>query len=215
MLFTVNDAAAVGLATEMALDSDGTQLVPGTHQAYSTATSILLSKLMMNKLGGTVQANIDNLHENILQKMGMRNINFGTDPSGLFSGGSYLSASARDLARIGQLMLNGGSINGNEIVTSEWVARAIAPNSSENKNDYGYQFWLNTGHTDEETGNWIKKWPALPDNTYSAMGAFGQFSTVFPSQNMVIVRMGWTLPGVFEEYPANENFSRILDVAVN
>jgi len=70
------------------------------------------------------------------------------DPSGVFVGSSYVYASPRDWARLGQLMLNRGELNGYRIVSEDWVTRAIAPNDSTNDPRYGYHFWLNRAATD-------------------------------------------------------------------
>ena len=115
-------------------------------------------------------------------------------------GSSYFYASARDWARMGQLMLNGGVINGHRLVTKDWVARATSPNQSENDKAYGYQWWLNRG-------NESLRFPELPEDVYYANGNRQQLVMVFPSQQAVIVRLGWTSG----RYPVADNFAQILE----
>lgn len=131
--------------------------------------------------------------------MGFQNAIFETDASGVFVGSSYLYASARDWARLGQLMLNQGELNGHRIVTEDWVSRALTPNTSENEKSYGYQWWLNKG--DEQL-----RYPDLPEDMFYASGNRKQIVMVFPSFNAVIVRLGWTVGN----YPTSENFIEIL-----
>ncbi len=172
----------------------------GNRFNYSSGTANVLSRLYTEALGGP-QAAYDNFVSAIYQTMAFQNAVFETDASGVFVGSSYFYASARDWARMGQLMLNGGRINGQRIVTEAWVQRATSPNNSANDKAYGYQWWLNRGN--EEL-----RFPSLPEDVYYANGNRQQLVMVFPSQNAVIVRLGWTAG----RYPASENFGRILDV---
>ncbi len=175
---------------------------PGTHYDYSTATSNLLARLVFEKNGGSAQSNLNYLHNTFLIPMGMRDTIFETDPSGVFVGGSFMMASARDWARVGQLMLNGGTLNGHRIVTEEWVRRALTPNQTENNKEYGYQFWLNYGNPE-------KRWSDLPANAYAMQGSRDQIVAMFPDENIIIVRLGWSMDFA---YPLSQQFSEIVDI---
>jgi len=123
--------------------------------------------------------------------------------------------STRDMARIGQLMLNGGSWGGRQLIDSEWVHEMIKPRTSYkeiNANipdframpyrfDYGYMWWL--WHNDEDA--WLK-------GGYSAFGNMGQSITVFPSPGVVIVYK--TKEAYERETPLYARF-RVLDLAVH
>jgi len=128
----------------------------------------------------------------------MTSVTYEMDASGLFIGSSYLYATTRDWARIGQLMLNGGELNGQRIVSESWVQRSLQPNQSENTPDYGYQWWLNT-RLDK------RRWADLPSNTFAAMGNREQRVLVIPDEELVIVRLGWSP----KDYIDNENFNTI------
>jgi len=193
MLFTAQNPAAVGLEAELLA-------APGTHYDYSSATSLLLSKLVFDAAGGTLNASLENLDTHFIRPMGMQDFVMEVDPSGVFLGSSFMLASARDWARMGQIMLNGGTLNGHRFVTEGWVKRALATNATENKKAYGYQFWLNRGDANP-------RWPGLPADAYAALGSREQQVMMFPSENMIIVRLGWTLDG---KYPISKNFSQIL-----
>ncbi|PCI59394.1 MAG: serine hydrolase [Kordiimonadales bacterium] len=196
MLFTEHSGAALGIAAEQ-------RNAPGTRFDYSSATTNLMAKLVYDAAGGTLDASLANLHDTFIGPMGLREFVLETDPSGVFLASSFLMASARDWARMGQLMLNKGTLNGTRFVTENWVNRALTPNSTENKKAYGYQFWLNYG--DEK-----RRWPDLPTDTYAALGSREQITMTIPSEGMVIVRLGWALDG---SYPANKNFAEIIAAA--
>lgn len=196
MLFTEPSASAYVLHKPL-------QHSPGTHFNYSSGTANLLSQLYFDHAGDTLQDAYDDYIENIVTPMGFQDAIFETDASGVFVGSSYFYASARDWARLGQLMLNGGEINGRRIVSKEWVARSTASNATENNKAYGYQWWLNEGGP-------TLRWPDLPSDSFAAQGNRQQTLMVLPSMQAVIVRLGWTSGS----YPVNENFARILS-AVN
>ncbi len=69
------------------------------------------------------------------------------------------------------LMLNQGRWNGQQVVPASWVARMTTPSGP--AQDYGFYCWVN---------NIVKS-----EREYSAMGYKGQFITVLPKQNAVIV----------------------------
>ena len=156
--------------------------------------------MRQDKLGVSFQHSLYNLHTEFVQPMGMQNFAYATDPSGLFMGSSFVTASARDWARIGQLMLNGGKLNGHRFVTEDWVARAVAPNNTENRKSYGYQFWLNRGGPE-------KRWADLPVDAYAARGSRDQSVMIIPSEDMVIVRLGWSKDG---QYPLSQTVAQVI-----
>lgn len=172
---------------------------PGRYFNYSSGTTNMLAKIFQQHAGGDLQSSLDYLIEQIYAPMGISNAIFETDASGDFIGSSYWYASARDWARIGYLMLNKGIMNGHRIISEEYVAKATSPNRSNNDRAYGYQFWLNRGN-DQPV------WPHLPEDTFAAEGDREQRLMVIPSENLVIVRIGWSKA----QYPADSNFSEIV-----
>lgn len=97
--------------------------------------------------------------------------------------------STRDMARIGQLMLNKGKWNGKQVLSANWVDEMIAQRTSYeeiNKNvpvfinsgvnyGYGYMWWL-----------WENEKDKRLKGAYSAMGAWGQSITVYPEIDVVV-----------------------------
>lgn len=196
MLFVAPSAADYALAVALG----GT---PGETFNYSSGTANLLARLHQDVLGSP-QAAYDDFLTHIYRPLGMQHSTLETDASGTFVGSSYFYASARDWARMGQLMLNGGELNGKRVVTPQWVADATSPNVSNNYPAYGYQWWLNRG-------NDTLRFPDLPANAFFANGNRQQTVMVFPSLNTVIVRLGWTATS----YPVNDRFKEILAVLAN
>ena len=171
---------------------------PGTHFNYSSGTANLLARIYGDTLGSP-QAAYDHLLDAVLTPMGFQHATLEMDAAGHFVGSSYLYASARDWARMGQLMLNGGTLNGHRIVTEQWVTRATQPNTSANEKAYGFQWWLNSG--DDQI-----RFPDLPSEAFFANGNRQQIVMVIPSQESVILRLGWTEGS----YPVNDRFREIL-----
>jgi CubicO group peptidase (beta-lactamase class C family) len=192
MLFTEASASDYVLGRPLAH-------TPGTHFNYSSGTANLLSRLHHDRTGGTLTDSLMDYRRHIAVPMSFQHTVFETDASGVLVGSSYFYASARDWARLGQLMLDDGVLNGHRIVSRDWVQRAVTPNDSENGRAYGYQWWLNSGGSS-------LRWPDLPANASAAQGNRQQYVMVIPDSDTVIVRLGWTSG----RYPASERFARIV-----
>jgi len=192
MLFNAYSASDVAMASPAAFE-------PGAHFSYSSGTTNLIARWMHERLGGDLQASLDFFRREVLQPLGMVDTVLEVDPSGVFVGSSYLYASGRDWARLGQLMLNRGQLNGRRLLSEDWVARAATPNGSDNEPGYGYQFWLNGGRE-------ALRYPQLPADAYFMLGNRKQVVMISPSTNTVVVRLGWSSNG----YPTGENFAGLL-----
>jgi CubicO group peptidase (beta-lactamase class C family) len=194
MLFTEPSASDYALARGLAEE-------PGTQFNYSSGTANILSRLYFEKTGATLADSLRDYRTQIAVPLSFQHAVFETDASGVLMGSSYLYAPARDWARLGQLMLNNGVLNGARVVSEDWVAESVQPNSSDNSRAYGYQWWLNSDGSGEAV-----RWPDLPVDAYSAQGNRQQFVMIIPSTDTVIVRLGWTSGA----YPANARFAQIM-----
>lgn len=88
---------------------------------------------------------------------------------------SGLNATARDYARFGLLMLHGGRLQGERVVSRRWVRAATrAQTPSDYANPYGYFWWVDGQR---------------PGRFY-AFGNYGQYIYVDPIADMVVVRLG-------------------------
>ena len=192
MLFSAHSASDVAMTSAL-------HKTPGSYFSYSSGTTNLLARWLYEQLGGTPQALVDFTYNELFAPLGMAHTVFEPDASGVFVGSSYIYASARDWARLGLLMKNGGEIQGQRLLSEDWVKRAAMPNTSNNDKRYGYQFWLNSGEDS-------LRWESLPADAYAMQGNRSQRVMMIPSEDMVIVRLGWSANG----YPTEENFSQII-----
>lgn len=200
-----DDATAMLFTQASASDyviRQGLAATPGAQFNYSSGTANVLSRIYFDRTGGTLADSLQDYRKHIAVPLSFQHSVFETDAAGVLMGSSYFYASARDWARMGQLMLNNGVLNGQRIVSEDWVQRSVQPNGSQNQRAYGYQWWLNSDGSDN-----YRRWPELPVDAYSANGNRQQYVMVVPSANTVIVRLGWTSG----RYPVGERFARILN----
>lgn len=95
-----------------------------------------------------------------------------------FAGGGF-NATLRDYARIGLMMLNYGFINGKQVVPATWVeesTRYLSDESVIKGAPRGYQY------------HW---WTFLDSNIFEAVGIRGQYISVDPDTNTVIVKLSY------------------------
>ena len=197
MLFTAVSASSVAMVSPLTKE-------PGSYHAYSSGTTNLLSRYIHQQLGHSTQADVDFLFKEIFTPLSMNQSIFETDSSGVFVGSSYVYSSGQDWARLGLLMLNNGRVGQQQLLPEDWVKAAVKPNQSENDRRYGFQFWLNA---DENTDKKTLRWSTLPTDAYAMMGNRKQSVMIIPSENVVLVRLGWTK----QDYPMESNYRQLLD----
>lgn len=161
---------------------------PGSHFNYNTGTSMVLAKLAQDTIGS--EDLINYARRTLFEPAGMRSVVFETDASNYLAGGSYLYATGRDWARFGLLYEQDGKINDQKILSKQWVDYARTPNAK--NSEYGAHWWLNSGPTTFGKKSNQVAYPRLPRSLYYAGGHNGQRIAIFPDQDLVIVRLGWT-----------------------
>ena len=171
MLFQAEDMGKVQLEKRA-------QFQPNMHWNYSSGTTNLLSKILRNQFK-THQEYLDFWYTNLLDKIGMNSAIIETDMAGNFVGSSYGWATTRDWAKLGLLYLHKGNWNGEQLFEESWAKYVATPTNTSNGN-YGAQFWLNAGG----------RFPNVPKDMFFASGFQGQMVAIFPSNDLVIVRMG-------------------------
>lgn len=129
----------------------------------------------------------DFIRNELLDKMGITNYNWGTDISGLPKSGNGTSMTPRDMIKWGTLALNKGKWNGEQLVPAAFVAKATskivdqseeydAPSRGVSGTAYGYFFW----QADFSTGD--KSFLAK-----SARGGSGQNIYVIEELDLIVV----------------------------
>jgi CubicO group peptidase (beta-lactamase class C family) len=151
---------------------------PNNTWNYSSGTTNLLNGILRKQFK-THQEYLDFWYTNLLDKIGMNSAIVETDMTGNFVGSSYGWATTRDWAKFGLLYLHKGNWNGEQIFDENWAKYVATPTNTSN-GQYGAQFWLNAGG----------RFPNAPKDMYYASGYQGQMVAIFPSHDLVIVRMG-------------------------
>jgi CubicO group peptidase (beta-lactamase class C family) len=159
---------------------------PGTHWAYSTATSVLLADVVSRTLGGGEARMRAFMREALFAPLGMAGAVAEFDASGHFVGGAYVHASARDWARFGYLYLRDGRWEGHRLLPAGWVDFTRTPAPAPNNGTYGAHFWVNQ----EPVGEQWHPLPGGPRSAFVASGNGGQLVILVPTRDLVVVRLG-------------------------
>jgi len=165
---------------------------PDTVWNYSSGTANILARIIRHQLGGDVTDYWSYPRQEFFYPLGMTSAVMEPDASGTFVGSSYMYATARDWARFGQLYLQDGVWQGQRILPEGWVDYARTP-TPPSQGQYGALWWLNRGSGES------KEWEGVPDDAYAAEGHDGQYVVVIPSRNMVIVRLGVSRHGAWDQ----------------
>ena len=163
-----------------------------THWAYSSGTTNILSRIVFDTIGGTLQDKYDYADDALFSPIGLQSATMETDGNNVFIGSSYFYATPHDWARLGQLVLQDGQWNGERLLPEGWIDYSVKPTPTALNREYGAQFWLNSKPTND---HWRSPWPSAPNDAYHMGGYQGQFVIVIPSKELVVVRLGYTAPG--------------------
>ncbi len=167
---------------------------PGTLVYYSSGDTNILSLALKNVYGEEKYANLP--WEDIFLPLGIENVTFERDRSGVFVGSSYIYTTPRDLAKFGYLYLNNGIWEGKQILSSEWIAFTRTPSMGYPTTPYfpGIQKDIYTAHWYANSGvpdvGIPKPMPDVPDDAFYGSGHWGQRLFVIPSRDLVVVRVG-------------------------
>jgi CubicO group peptidase (beta-lactamase class C family) len=162
---------------------------------YSSGSAVLLSRVWQNALGADVEA-LSYPNKALFEPLGMTSAVLEADAAGTYVGSSYLYATARDWARFGVMIANGGSLNGNQILPVGIVNILRAPSLF---SDTGFgpqytqgQMWLKGSSAGVPEGVDPDLAFKLPDDAVWMRGHDGQSICIIPSKQLVVLRMGLT-----------------------
>lgn len=159
---------------------------PNESWNYSSGISNVVAKFIRNQFTSH-QEYLDYWYSEFIDKIGMHSMVLETDSAGNYVGSSYSWATGRDWAKMGLLYLNEGRWNGEQIFDKSWSDYVRKPTNT-SSGDYGGHFWLNSGG----------KMPDVPKNVYSMNGYQGQRVFIYPTDNLVVVRLGLTDSSKFD-----------------
>lgn len=107
--------------------------------AYCTANSFVLGAVLERATG---QPLVDYAARVLEQPLGITRSQWNRSPEGIGMGGGGTRYRTRDLARIGQLVLDGGRWQGRQLVPKDYIEAMIrAQATTADGSDYGYQWW--------------------------------------------------------------------------
>jgi len=96
----------------------------------------------------------------------------------------HFDMTARDMARIGLLVLNKGKWNGKQILPANWIdtisTKKIAVSKDYGGGSYGYMWWVNDS-------GYIVDFAGVSNDAFSAQGHLSQLILILPGRNLVIV----------------------------
>jgi len=112
---------------------------PGTRWAYNGGATALLGRLIADGSGMDLHGFAES---RLFDPLGIAPTEWMRGNDGVCMAASGLRMRPRDLAKIGRLVLNGGSWNGRRVVEESWVEASLRPQASTGDLDYGFQWWL-------------------------------------------------------------------------
>jgi CubicO group peptidase (beta-lactamase class C family) len=151
---------------------------PGTQPLYGSANPMILGGMLANVADEPVEWFA---HRTLFEPLGIDSYKFFLDPMGVVYMGGGLWMRPRDMAKYGQMYLDGGTWQGNAVLDASWIEEswqkygALRP-LARNGHQYGYLWWH---HVYEVDGQTIA--------TLEARGNGGQYIFVAPSLDLVVV----------------------------
>lgn len=151
---------------------------PGTEFQYNSMNSYLLSAIIRKKTGIGLK---EYLTPRLFQPLGIPEVTWETCPLGIEKGGWGLYLRTVDMAKLGQLFLQGGkwTVDGTaqQLIPEKWVKEStkiqVFARESDHADGYGYQLW-----------------DFRAKGAYQFNGVFGQFVIVLPERDMVVAMTG-------------------------
>ena len=146
---------------------------PGSFFRYNTPATFMQSAIVQKVTGQNV---VDYLQTRLFDPLGIDAPKWDKNPQGISIGGYGLYLKTEDIAKFGQLYLQKGRWENQQLIPSDWVQEASSKqvsNGSDAASDwnqgYGYQFWR------------------CRHNAFRGDGKDGQFCIVLPDQDAVVV----------------------------
>jgi CubicO group peptidase (beta-lactamase class C family) len=187
----------------------------GTYFEYAQSAVALLAKAVGNSAGEDVMTFGQ---RELMTPLGIEegSWEWTRDRAGNIQGFYGVQMTPDDYGRLGDLFRRGGVWKGQRLLSREYIRRSVEP--SKTNGCYGWLIWVNAaapciGPTVADRGiEDTRDFPELPADFYNFSGLFGQRVTVFPTQDIVIVRTGQDPGMVPTGQPnwENELYKRVL-----
>ena len=142
---------------------------PGTEFQYNSLNTYVLSAIVTKRTGETLT---EYLTPRLFGPLGITKYYWETCPKGITKGGWGLFLCAEDMAKLGQLYLQRGKWNGQQLVSEYWIEISTARHLKTQNDTYGYGYQL-----------WIEQRPG----SFEYNGMLGQNVIIYPDMDMVLV----------------------------
>ena len=177
---------------------------PGQRTRYSGGNSNILQAILRKIYPNDYETIAWRL---LFEPLGMKEVRWERDESGLYIGSSYAYMRPRDMAKYGYLYLAEGRLGDRQLLSRDWVRKAqvVTEGLKSATTTEGYVkklgvqservFWLNQPILHAENGKvkMEQEFPELPSDMYFSAGHYGQLILVIPSKNLVLARTGHDL----------------------
>ena len=142
---------------------------PGTEFQYNSLNTYVLSAIVTKRTGETLT---EYLTPRLFGPLGITKYYWETCPKGITKGGWGLFLCAEDMAKLGQLYLQRGKWNGQQLVSEYWIEISTARHLKTQNETYGYGYQL-----------WMEQRPG----SFEYNGMLGQNVIIYPDMDMVLV----------------------------
>jgi CubicO group peptidase (beta-lactamase class C family) len=170
-----NDAQAMHRSTDLIRYCLEKPMVhqPGERFVYHSGLSVILGEILKR----STKIPLDKFAETYLfNPLGISAYKWSKTQGGLIETGGGLALCPRDMAKFGQLYLNGGKWDNKQIVSEKWVKESTHPHIKTTYAAYGYQWWIRNFKINDRQ-----------IDSFYAIGNAGQFIFVFPELDTVVV----------------------------
>ncbi|GAA3584954.1 serine hydrolase [Snuella lapsa] len=150
---------------------------PGEVSHYCSMGVVLVAEIISRTSGMSINEFADKY---LFKPLGINNLKWGhTANKEVIASAKRLYMTSRDMAKIGQLVLNKGKWNGEQIVSKKWIEESTTPKTKITGIDYCYLWWNIPFNIDKRTI--ISK---------TATGNGGQYIMIIPDLELVAVFTG-------------------------
>ncbi|WP_170403969.1 serine hydrolase domain-containing protein [Ruegeria arenilitoris] len=164
-----------GALDDFAASLQDTFVDPGETWQYVSIDTHVIGMVIRGATGHSVT---DLLTEKIIQPLGLEYDGYYvTDGAGVAFVLGGLNFTTRDFARFGQMILQNGELDGQQLVPADWIAESVLPSAPTEAGEigYGYQWWVPVGAHEGE---------------FLARGVYGQYIYFDQPRGVLIVTTG-------------------------
>ncbi|THV15174.1 serine hydrolase domain-containing protein [Rhizobium rhizophilum] len=165
---------------------------------YASPNSDLLGILIERATG---QRYAEALSERLWKPLGARHhASVTVDAEGTARAAGGISVTARDLARVGEMLRNGGMVDGQRIIPQAWLTDMLTAGD--------HKAWVDGESNFFPNGRYRSQWyqSGEPDGAFCAIGIHGQWLYVDPSTETVVVKLS-SQPNPLDDELKHDNFA--------